>query len=217
MLVLAGCGSHEASSSATPSPGPGDVIVHAGYVDDALQFVAHSTLPASDKKLFAAFFAKNRNRPTTYDGQTVQRIINFQIAYNDGLRDVALAEAREDAAARQIAPLLDAAVLSGKDDVDRIAFVVRVHNKTAKTIKHVDLGLDIFDVTTKGAVGHIELNIDRIVAPHTTATFQVPVMYRLFDADAGMMMGAARHPKRFVVSPDSVQFTDGSVVGAQSD
>jgi len=161
--------------------------------------------------------AQNRNRTDTYDGQTVRRIINFQIAYDYGLRDVAQAKAREELYKKQIEPLLDARVLSGKDAHDRIVFTVLLHNKTAKALDHVDLGVDIYDATTKGPIGHIELNLDRKVAAHGSVTFAVPVHYALFDADAGMMMGAAQHRKTFVVSPTAVEFANGSGVGEESD
>ena len=148
---------------------------------------------------------QNRNRPETYDGQTVRRVINFQLAYEAGLKEVAQQQARDAANSKRLAEILDAAVLSGKDAGRFIVFRVRLNNKTVKTLEHADLRLNIFDAATKKALASMELNIDRRVPAHRASTFDMPVHYALFGSSTSAMMMAAKRPKIFIVHPDRVE------------
>ena len=219
-FALTACGSggnSSATAAPTATPGPGDLVVHAAGVNAALRAVAFGPLTATEKRLFAANMARNRKRPYAFDGLTVRRIINLELAYQQGQHDIVKANEQEEAYKREISPLLGARVLAGKDAGDRIIFTVSLHNKTAKAIDHVDLELDVYDATTKRAIGHIELNLNHHLAAHATDTFAVPVHYRQFDADTGMMMGAANHPKTFDVDAVSIEFVDGTSIGEESD
>jgi hypothetical protein len=224
-LVASGCnakrGSQAASTAsaapALPALAADGEIVSADAVDAALHDVANGPLSRRDRDAFARFMAANRHRPEAYDGKTVRQIVNFEVAYENGIAEDARNQARDKINARVIAGLIDARVLSARDGDRQIIFRIVLRNKTSKTMKHADVGLVVTDAASRKAVGHIELNIDRVLAPHATATFDFPVRYASFGSDTATMIAAGHRPKTFAVEPDHVVYTDGSDAGEAGD
>ncbi len=194
-----------------------DAIVTADRVDEVANEVAHSTLSAAERGSFARFVANNRKRPESYDGKSVRQIINFEVAYENGIDAVEASERREEANARHLETLIDARVTSGRDSGRVIEFGVTLRNKTAKRIKHVDVELEIIDTLTRKQLGLIELNIDRNLGPHASATFPFPVHYSVFAIDAPKLIAAAHRSKTFDVRPSQIIYADGSAVGIPGD
>lgn len=227
-LAASGCGARHASQ-ASPAPSPssgvkaestlsmGDAIVTTDRLDELASEVARSALSAANRGAFARFVKNNRKRPEAYDGKTVRQIVNFEVAYENGLAAVEATERREEANARHLETMIDARVASGRDLGRAIAFGVSLRNKTDKRVKHVDVELEITDALVHKQLGLIELNIDRDLGPHASATFAFPVRYGVFGIDAAKMMAASHRAKTFAVRPTQVIYADGSAVGIPSD
>jgi len=224
-LTASGCNARQGAQAASPQPSPSaavdvatsDTVVYAATIEAVADAVASGDLPAADRSAFAHFVANNRNRPEAYDGKTVRQIVNFEIAYENGVASIANSDRREEANARALERVIDARVVSGRDLDRAIVFGISIRNKSSKSIKHVDLELTVRDAAAHKTVGRLVLNIDRLVPPHATATFPFPVRYAVFGGDAGSMIAAARRAKTYDVRPSAILFADGSRAGDESD
>jgi hypothetical protein len=223
-LVPFGCAPQRATVAASPAPAvsaastvTADAVVPAGGLVAIASDVAQSALPANQRAAFRRFAATNVDRPEAYVGKTVQQIVDFEIAHENGLASIVNYDRKIAANAKQLGVLVDARVVSGRDGDRIITFDVILHNKTGKAFKHVDLGMVATDVLARAQVGAIELNIDQVVPPHATVQFSFPVRYANFGSATGTMIAAAHRAKTYTVRPDHIVYADGREIGIDDD
>ena len=185
-------------------------VVYKGQVNAALRLVAHSSLSKSDRAAFAAFMAKNLNRPESYDGQTVRRIINYQRAYASALRTAAgsLAEERQ-----RRAGLGKLVTISPRAIVDRdraITIDLSIRNKTGKTVTYTGAELIVEDAAGSRTIGTTELRFPGEIAPHATRVEKRTVRYANFESGNATMMDAIGRRKRVRAEVLEIRYSDGS-------
>lgn len=195
--------------SSAPSD-PSAELVTASTVTVVSHDVENSTLPSDDKKRFAAFLDAHRTTPLSYAGKTVHEIINLQLAYENGVK-MAANEKKDEAEHRAtLAKLVRVAVTDSKD-TDELVLTLRVTNLTAKTIKHMDLGLQA-DASGR-RIGLCELALDSPVPPRTTQDVPMHVHYSHFGEDTTSMMHAAGKPRTYALDVKEIKYTDGTDAG----
>jgi hypothetical protein len=178
-------------------------------VEGAARDVRASGLSAADKDAFAAAVAL---RPTTIVGKTVRRVINEQKSYELGLRLAAQARAADARHRLQMARIIDVGIRAYRDRERSIELTLLVRNKTSKTIRRLDAGLEVNDAA-HARIGLAEIRVDRTIAPHATDEIVVPVAYLRFGEDAGSMVLATGKPKTILLDAKEIKFADGTDAG----
>jgi hypothetical protein len=178
-------------------------------VRQAAREVRLSDLPASDKDAFAAAVAL---RPTTLAGKTVRQVINEQKTYELGLRLAAQARAADARHRLAMARIVDIGVTSYRDRERALELMLRVRNKSSKTIRRLDAGIEVADASHT-RIGLAEFSVSPSIPPHATAELSVPVAYLRFGEDAGLLVLAAGKPKTITLDVKEIKFADGTDAG----
>lgn len=135
-----------------------------------------------------------------------------QEAYAVGQRLAAQDRADTAKHRAEMAHLIDASVPRTRD-VDRtISLYVRLHNRSAKTIRSMEAGLEVHDSGGK-RIGLTEIGIEKPIAAHGTLAFWYPVRYVRFSDDAGTMRLAAGKPKTVHMDVTEIKYADGTDAG----
>ncbi|MDP9111530.1 MAG: hypothetical protein M3M96_07860 [Candidatus Eremiobacteraeota bacterium] len=205
-LLIAGC-AHSA-----PPPDLYASSITATNISEITTRVVESTMPPNDKAAFTEMVSQHHKTPQDLNGKTVREMILEEQAYHVGQRLAKQEQAGEAAHDRAIGKLMTLDVRSHHEQEHQITLTLRIENKTAKTIKSLDCGIEVHD--RKGArVGMAEFDFDRSIAPHQTVTFDHAIKYVTFGPDAGTMRIAYLQPKTVAIDLKKVHFTDGSEAG----
>ncbi len=96
--------------------------------------------------------------------------------------------------------LIDADVVRSRDEDRAVSLLLRLHNKTAKTVKTIGAGLEVDDNRGK-RLGLAEVDGAAIhIQPHGTVSLWLPVRHVRFGEDAGTVRMAACKRKRIRLS-----------------
>lgn len=133
-------------------------------------------------------------------------------AYAVGQRLAAQDRERTAEHRAEIARLIDANITQTQE-VDRtISLYVHLHNRSAKTIRNLEAGLEVHDRRGK-RIGLTEIAIDKPIAAHSTLAFWYPLRYLRFGEDAGTMRMAAGKLKTISMDVTEIKYTDGTDAG----
>ncbi|MFN2448408.1 MAG: hypothetical protein ABR508_01255 [Candidatus Baltobacteraceae bacterium] len=114
--------------------------------------------------------------------------------------------------AAQMAAVIGARVLQIKDVDTGVAFLISVHNKTAKTIRSLGEGYEVRAGSKR--IGLLEVDEARAkVRPHATVRFWQKEPYTRFGDEAGDMRQAQDRHKTATVKIIEVKYSDGSDAG----
>jgi hypothetical protein len=138
--------------------------------------------------------------------------VKAQQAYAVGEKLAAQDRAQQVAHRKEIAKLIDAHVINTRERNRTISLLIRLHNKSAKTIRTLDSGVFVYDTAGK-RTGMTEITLAKPIAPHATTAFWYPMRYLRFGEDAGTMALAARKAKRVTLDVTEIKYTDGSDAG----
>jgi hypothetical protein len=96
--------------------------------------------------------------------------VKAQQAYAVGQR--LAAQDRKDQAEhrKEIAKLIDARVIETRERNRTISLLVRLHNKSAKTIRTLDSGVFVYN-TAGNRIGMTEITLAKAIAPNATVAF----------------------------------------------
>jgi len=206
-LLLAGGCAHSAA--------PQDVYsmpITATKISEITTTVVESTMPPGDKTAFTEMVSQHRKTPQDLNGKTVREMILEEQAYHVGQRLAKQEQASESAHDRAIGKLMALDVRSHHEQEHQITLTLRIENRTGKTIKSLDCGIEVHD--RKGTrVGMAEFDFDRDIPAHQTVTFDHAIKYVTFGPDAGTMRMAYPLPKTVAIDVKKVHFTDGSEAG----
>lgn len=108
--------------------------------------------------------------------------------------------------------LIEASVPRTRDADRTITLYVRLHNRSAKTIRALEAGLYVHDASGK-RIGLTEIGIEKPIAPHGTLEFWYPLRYVRFSEDAGTMRLAAGKPKNIRMDVTEIKYADGTDAG----
>jgi hypothetical protein len=211
VAALAACALRQGAPKNGTTPGQIDAtVVHAGRVNEALRLVAASSLSKSDRAAFAAFMTQNRNRPESYDGQTVRRIINYQRAYRLALKTAADSAAEERAHRAGLATLITISPRAIADRDGAITIELSIRNKTKKTISYAGAELIVEDAAGSRTIGTTELRFHEVIAPHASRLEKRIVRYASFESGNSTMMDAGGARKRVRAEVLERNYSDGS-------
>ena len=209
-LCLAGC-AHKTEQQAQART-LDTMQIYAKNVAGVSQRVAQSALPQTDKLAFAAMIDQHRAKLSVLDGKTVRDIINQERAYEVGLLLGAQERANDLKHEKLIVGIMSLAVIGHRDEDHRIVLTLRVQNKTAKTMRRFDSGIEVHD--TKGTrLGIAEFETQSTIAPHQTAAITIAIPYLRFGEDAGSMRLAAGKAKSIDLDVKEIKYTDGTDAG----
>lgn len=133
-------------------------------------------------------------------------------AYAVGQRLAAQDRAQNAAHRAEIASLIDATVSQSREANRTISLYVRLHNRSPKTIRDLEAGLEVHDRHGK-RIGLTEIAIEKPIAAHGTLAFWYPLRYLRFGEDAGTMRMAAGKPKTISMDVTEIKYTDGTDAG----
>ena len=111
-----------------------------------------------------------------------------------------------------MARLIDSSVTKTRDADRTISLLVRLHNKSGKTIEALDAGLEVHDASGT-RIGLAEISIAHPLAAHATAAFWYPMRYVRFGEDTGTMRLAAGKPKHVQMDVTEIKYADGTDAG----
>lgn len=206
LLIAGGC-----AHSAAP-PDVYSMPITATKISEITTTVVESTMPPSDKAAFTEMVAQHKKTPQDLNGKTVREMILEEQAYRVGKGLAKQAQQHEAAHDREIGKLMTLDVRSHHEQEHQITLTLRIQNKTGKTIKSLDCGIEVHD--RKGArVGMAEFDFDRDIPAHQMVTFDHPIKYVTFGPDAGTMRMAYLLPKTVAIDVKKVHFADGSEAG----
>jgi hypothetical protein len=124
----------------------------------------------------------------------------------------------EDAAAtrehrQEMARLIVAGVAGYREHDRTISLLLHIQNKSAKTIRLFDAGLNVHTLAPDRRVGLAEVETERIIPPHASVEFWLPLRYLRFGEDAGTMRLAQGKPKHIALDVTEIKYTDGTDAG----
>lgn len=126
---------------------------------------------------------------------------------------LAAQEAAETARHKAEISKLIRAELSNAHETDRtMSLTLGVINYTKKTVKALELGLEVDDASGN-PLGRTELRTGKEIGPNakTTVTFNMP--YTHFGSGTAAVREALGKPKRYLFDVKEIKYTDGSDAG----
>jgi hypothetical protein len=111
-----------------------------------------------------------------------------------------------------MARLISVTVSRTRDTDRTISLLLTLRNRSAKTIRSLDAGLEVHD-TSGRRIGLTELRLSKPIPSHGTVTFWYSLRYLRFDEDAGTMRLAAGKPKTARVDVTEIKYADGTDAG----
>ena len=137
---------------------------------------------------------------------------NAALAQQVGVR--LAAKEREETARHkaEISKLIRAELSNVKESDRTISLHVGTINYTAKTIKSLEIGLEVDDASGN-ALGRTELRTAQTIGPksQTTVVFNRP--YTAFGSGAGEVREALGKPKRYLLDVKEIKYADGTDAG----
>lgn len=177
------------------------------HVRRAVRAVALAALAAS-----AAGCAHRAAATTQSIPQTLTEA-NKKQAYAVGRRLAAQDRADEAAHRAQMDRLIAVSVLSVRDEDRQTDLLVSLRNKTSKTIRAFDAGLEVRSAPNGRRIGLAEIHLNRTVRGRGSDSVWIPLRYVRFGEDAGTMRLARGKAKRTLLEVTEITYADGSDAG----
>jgi len=212
--LLTACAQHAASPS--PSPKPADrvlgTVVSVANLATVQRAVSHSALPAPDKTAFAAMVSQHRGRPAALNGKTVGEMIAEEHAYVMAVRMADAARAADRTHRREMDALLFVRASPGKSDARGLALNLTVRNKSSKTIRSFDAGIEVHDSLGK-RVGLAEFEVTRIIPGRAAANVSYRLPYQKFGGDGRAVQAMRGKKLTLPLDVKVITYADGSTAG----